>query len=109
MKKLNNEEVMLLEALALLEANLINKAFNISEARGLMHLSNALTSFEQNFIVKKYGEVVVSMCSEYRVFLIELLKLIREPHRDTVLNEVLIPKVKSITDEDIFSVYGPKA
>lgn len=101
---LNEKDVLLLESLAISEAELINKAFAISEARGLLHFSNAITSFEEHFIKSKYGNIIKSFCSEYRTFIIKLLLHIDDKYNETVIGEILIPKVRAVNDEEMFKI-----
>lgn len=102
-KILELKEFVLLESLASQEAEIINKFFSISEAAGLMMLSNSLTSFEDGFIKPKYGNVINSFCSEYRTFIISLLKNINENHIHIAFSEILIHKVKKINDIEMLT------
>ena len=104
MKILTNEEVSLLKELAIGEAGLINIGFNESKHLGLMFLSNALTSFEENYLKPRYGKIITSFSSEYRVLLIEIIKNIDDLYKDEVLSEVLIPKVKRIGDAEVLEI-----
>jgi len=104
MRILNEEEVSLLKELAIGEAGLINIGFKESKHLGLMFLSNALTSFEENYLKPKYGNIITSFSSEYRVLLIEILKNIDDLYKNEVLCEVLIPKVKRIGDEEALTI-----
>lgn len=102
MKILNEEEVNLLKELAIGEAGLINIGFNESKHLGLMFLSNALTSFEENYLKPRYGNIITSFSSEYRVLLVEILKNIDDLYKSDILSEILIPKVKKISEEEAF-------
>ena len=104
MKILNNEETELLKYLASLEATMINKSFKKSNEFGLVMLSNALTSFKDNYLNELYGNIVPSMNSEHRVFIVELLKLVEDEYKDEVLSELLIPKIKDIGDIELLNI-----
>lgn len=104
MKILSQSEVEQLKELVFMEAELINLAFSRSQSYGLMILSNILTSFKELYLTKTYGDVIPSMCTEYRVFIVELLKLISDDYKENVLSELLIPKVKEINDEELLDL-----
>jgi len=105
MRILDPEEVALLELAAQQEVTLINMGFkNVSEASGLLFLRNAITMFEKEIIKKRYGLVINSMCTEYRVFLVELLKGIDEEYKIVAFGEVLRPKIKDIEDEELLEI-----
>jgi hypothetical protein len=93
MKILNETEVAELKKLAFIEAEMINKSFNQSENFGLIMLSNTLTDFKQNYLNSKYGDILLPLCSEYRVFLINILDLIEKSYRSIALKELLNPSI----------------
>ena len=80
MKILTIKEQKLIEQLVELEVSNINYSFGVSEILGKYMLANAITSFETNYINKVYGNVVLCMCSEYRHFIITLLKNINKKY-----------------------------
>ncbi len=94
----------LIEGLALSETQLINYAFSLSDIKGILCLSNAITSFKQLYLEDRYGKIVFSMCTEYRLFVIELLKNIDEHKKDIAVKEVLVPTIGDVTDEQLFAL-----
>lgn len=104
MKILAEEDVLLLKTLAGSEAENINMAFNLSDTTGLVFLSNSITSFQDIYLKKIYGVIVFSMCSEYRTFIIELLKNIKSDYQHTALSELLVPQIKKINDEELILI-----
>lgn len=101
MKILTPDDVLLIEKLVSMEAKQINRSFLISDTLGKYMLSNALTSFRQNYVKKVYGDVIFSMCSEYRHFVIKLLLAIDKKYYEIALSEILLPEIHSITDEQM--------
>jgi hypothetical protein len=108
LKILSNEEIIQLKELAKSEAGLINMGFKESKHLGLVFLSNSLTSFEENYLKPKYGEVLTSFSTEYRVLVVEILKNIDDAFKNEALREILLPKVKRFTNEDVFKILKEK-
>jgi hypothetical protein len=104
MKILTQDEVIEIEKLAASEIENIHKAFQLSEALGLLMLSNAITSFEETFVKKKYGNVVLSMCSEYRHLIISLIELVDDKYKGIVIKEIIHPQLKKVTDKEVFEL-----
>ncbi len=99
MRVINEEELALLKELVRMEIELIHKGFECSNEYGLALLSNAIASFKDNYLRAKYGEIIPSMCSEYRIFIVEILKQISTEYKEIVLSELLMPKVYEIRDK----------
>lgn len=104
MKLLTQLEYDLLCSLASKEAEIINLGFSKSEDIGILHLSNALTMFEKSYVIPNYGEVLLGMCSEYRVLVVEILKRIKEEYIRAAIDEVIFPKIGKVTDEEISKI-----
>lgn len=93
----------LIEQLAELDAQGVNYAFSFSEALGLTYLSNSITEYT-NLLIKKHGNIVLSYSSEYRTYIIELLKKVDDEYKKDVLSELVNPKLKRITNEELFEI-----
>lgn len=104
MQILSENEVLLIKTLAINEASLINKGFKTSLNLGFMFLSNSLTSFEENYLKPKYGNIIVNFSSEYRVLVLEILKNIDDLYKSEALSEILIPKVRRIGNEEAINI-----
>jgi len=85
---LSTQELEQINQLADMEANLINMGFNNSKVNGILFLRNSIESFE-NFLKNKYGNIVISMSSHYRFFIINLLKKIEDKNLPIVHKELL--------------------
>ncbi len=105
MSQLGDLDKILLEGLALSEAQLINMAFNLSEDQGKVHLSNAIDSFKDIYLKDTSSEVIFSLSTEYRFFIMELLKNINVVHRDIAVKDVLVPTIGDVTDNDLFVMF----
>lgn len=105
MKILTNQEVELLKIAAQQDASIINLAFEKNSAEiALIVLSNCLTSFEEKFLKVIYGDVVLSCCSEYRTYVVNLLSSINEENQAIVLKELMIPTINKISDEELYEL-----
>ena len=104
MKILHSEEMKQLTSLAKNEASLINLGFTKSIALGLLFLSNALNSFEESYLKPKYGNIITSFSSEYRILVIEILKNIDDDFKIDALKEVILPKVKRFTNKNVLKI-----
>jgi len=93
-----------LDELLQMECDMINRFFDRSEAAGVAMLGNSLKSFRENYLVKKYGDVIPGMCSEYRVFIVGVLKGIKEEYQPTALSNILIPKAKQLGDAELLKI-----
>lgn len=96
MNKLSKEQVNNIELLASLDGKGINLAFSYSNTMGLGQLSSSITDFK-NFLERKYGEIVFSMCGEYRIYITKLLERIEDKYKENVISELISPKVKEMT------------
>lgn len=101
MKVLSDDDKELLDSLVLNELVIIEKGFLISEFTGKVFLQNAITDFKKIHLKAKYGEIIPSMCMEYRYFIIGLLKGIKEEYKSNAVQEVLIPTVGAISTDEL--------
>lgn len=105
MKLINKTTLDIIEGLALSEAQFINSAFKLSKSRGLLHFSNAVTSFKRNFLKSVYGDdVIFSLCTEYGFFIIQILKNIDNCFMELTLRDLIIPVLYDITDKDLIVI-----
>ena len=81
MKILSQEDTDLLTTLANNEIVVIEKGFAISEFIGKVFLSNAINDFKNIHLKAKYGDIIPSMCTEYRLFIFKLLENIKNELR----------------------------
>lgn len=102
MKILDEKTIGELTQLAQMEADIINKCFEKSQKLGLTMLNNSIGSFAENYLKKIYGNIVLSMCSEYRFFILELTKIIDKKFQDAVISELLIPQARTLKDTELF-------
>lgn len=109
MKILTNEDTALLDFLIKSEVELIEKGFKISEYTGKVFLSNAMTDFKDGHLKAKYGAIIPSMCTEYRYFIIGLLKELKGEFRDLAIQEVLIPTVGAVSTDELLKALNDTA
>lgn len=100
---LSTKQKELIEQLAVIDAQGIDYSFGISELLGLSFLSNSITGYT-NLLIKKHGDIVLSYSSEYRTYIIELLKNVDDKYKKNIMSELINPKVKRITDEELFEI-----
>jgi len=79
-----------IDELCTMECEVINEAFRISEKRGLLHLKDAIHSFEAH-LVSSSGPFVKGMSIEYRGFIISILSKIEPKFLPASIKEVLFP------------------
>lgn len=103
MHKLSSEHVNTIDLLAQLDSQAINKAFNISNTLGLGLLSSSITDYS-NFLEKKHGEIVLSFCGEYRIYITKLLEKIDDKYKESVISELISPKVKEMTGMEFLQI-----
>lgn len=103
MNKLSKEQVNNIELLASLDGKGINLAFSYSNTMGLGQLSSSITDFK-NFLERKYGEIVFSMCGEYRIYITKLLERIEDKYKESVISELISPKVKEMTGVEFLEI-----
>lgn len=103
MHKLTQEEVEIIETLALLDSQAINIAFGISNTLGLGQLSSSITDYS-NMLRKMHGDIVLSYSSEYRTYIIKLLEQIDDSYKASVISELINPKVKSMTGLEFIEI-----
>ena len=95
MKRLDENIMKELNQLITTEVKIINKCFFISQELGLAMLNNSINSFVDIYIKEKYGDVVLAMCSEYRVFIVGLAREIDDKYQDVVVSTLLIPRTNA--------------
>lgn len=100
---LSTKQKELIQQLAVVDAQGIDYFFGISELLGLSFVSNSITGYT-NLLIKKHGDIVLSYSSEYRTYIIELLKNVDDEYKKNVMSELINPKVKRITDEELFEI-----
>mgnify|MGYP000013371397 FL=1 len=103
MHKLSQEQVNMINLLAQLDSQAINHAFSISNNLGLGQLSSSITDYS-NFLKKKYGEIVLSYCGEYRIYIIKLLEKIDDEFKSEAMSELISPKVKQMTGVEFLEI-----
>lgn len=109
MKVLNEDDKELLDLLVKSELEIIEKGFSISEFTGKVFLQNAIRDFKNIHLKAKYGEIIPSMCMEYRYFIIGLLKGIKEEYKSNAVHEVLIPTVGAISTDELLKALNDTA
>lgn len=105
MKIISIEEQQEIEKLVSMETGLIAKGFSLSTDMGLLFFLNAIRSFEENYIKPVYGDIILGMCTEYRVFLVGLLMQVPEQYKDIVFGHLLSSKRARVSDEDLFGIF----
>ena len=108
MKVLSQDEKDLLDILVKNEIEVIEKGFLISEFMGKLFLSNSISDFKNIHLNAKYGEIIPAMCMEYRYFIIELLKKIKDEYRDVATREVIVPTIGNIETEKLLKILKEK-
>lgn len=103
MQKLSKEHVNLIELLTQLDSKAINNAFSASSTLGLGLLSSSITDFS-NFLRKKHGDIVLSFCGEYRIYITKLLEKIEDEYKESVISELLSPQVKKMTGVEFLEI-----
>lgn len=108
MKILTENDCELLDMLIKSELEIIEKGFLVSDFTGKVFLSNSINDFKNIHLYAKYGDIIPSICTEYRYFIIGLLKNINEKFRTTSIQEVLIPTVGNLPTEELLKVFENK-
>lgn len=101
MKKLSQKEVELLTILANKELEVIEKGFTISEFMGKVFLTNAINDFKNIHLKAKYGDIIPSMCTEYRLFIFKILENIKDEYRGLAIKEVIVPTIGEFETKDL--------
>lgn len=105
---ITDEHKKQLDELINMEVEHINRGFQINLKLGKYYVSNAISSFKNNYLKKVYGNVIPQLSTEYRTFLIGLLVGINDEYKPHALSEVLIPTVKEINDQDLLKIFDIK-
>lgn len=101
MKILSQEDTDLLTTLANNEIVVIEKGFVISEFMGKLFLSNAINDFKNIHLKAKYGDIIPSMCTEYRLFIFKILENIKDEYRGLAIKEVIVPTIGEFETKDL--------
>ena len=104
MKKLTELDIVLLDNLIKSELEIIEKGFMISEMLGKVFLSNAINEFKDVYLKNKYGEIIPSMSTEYRYFILGILKTINDEFKELVIQEVLIPTIGKVPTDELLKI-----
>ena len=104
MKKLTELDIVLLVNLIKSELEIIEKGFMISEMLGKVFLSNAINEFKDIYLKNKYGEIIPSMSTEYRYFILGILKTINDEFKELVIQEVLIPTIGKVPTDELLKI-----
>lgn len=94
---LSEEDKELLNCLILSELTIIETGFSISQFSGKVFLQNAINDFKEIHLKSKYGDIIPSMCTEYRYFIIGLLKNIKNEYKEFAVREVILPTIGTVT------------
>lgn len=108
MKVLTYEEIELLDILIKSELEIIEKGFCISELMGKLFLQNAITDFKENYLKKRYGDIIPALSTEYRYFILGLLKEIKDEYRDITTRFILVPEFGNISTEELIKFLNLK-
>ena len=88
-------------SLVQMELEVIEKGFQISEFMGKIFLTNAINEFKNVYLKQKYGNIIPSMSTEYRFFIIHILKNIKDEYRGLAVKEVISPTIGEFETEDL--------
>ncbi len=100
MRLLDERTIEELDILIKMESDHINRGFAISEELGRIFLSNSLTSFIDIYLKVLYKIAIIpAMSTEYRYFIIGILKSLDDACRDIAILEVLIPSIGKVETE----------
>lgn len=101
MNILSSADKKLLLSLIEIELEVIEKGFQISELMGNVFLANAINEFKNVYLKQKYGNIIPSMCTEYRFFIIHILKNIKDEYRGLATKEVIVPTIGEFETKDL--------
>lgn len=104
MIELTNEIIKELDTLIENEVSLIEFGFNKSELLGKVYIGNSISSFVENYLNRKYGNVAPQLSAEYRYFIIGILNNISQEFKEIALKEVLIPTVRNVGNTELLQV-----
>jgi hypothetical protein len=99
MQTLTQEHMEMLKLQAQIESQFVNQAHEHSKEFGEIVLSNAITDFKLEYLKPRYGDIIPSMSTEYRTFIIELLLGIDDRFKGDATAFVLMPKFLILTDD----------
>lgn len=101
MKQLTELDTVLIDHLVKSELEIIEKGFMLSEMIGKVFLSNAINEFRDVYLKNKYGEIIPSMSTEYRYFILGILKKVKDEFKESVIQEVLIPTIGVVSTDEL--------
>lgn len=105
MKILDENDIELLDIMVKNEIEFIHKGFKVSELLGKLFISNSISSFVNNHLKNTHGkEILPQFSSEYRYFIVGLLKNINDEFKEVVTREILIPTVKKTNNEELLTI-----
>jgi len=104
MKLLTDNDKILLDKLIEMDIVFIEKGFKISDFTGRLFLQNSINSFKNEYLRKIYGDCIFSFSTEYRYFIIGLLKNIDDKYKDSALSEVLIATTGYVTSDELLKI-----
>lgn len=101
MKQLTELDTVLIDHLVKSELEIIEKGFMLSEMMGKVFLSNAINEFRDVYLRTKYGEIIPSMSTEYRYFILGILKKVKDEFKECAIQEVLIPTIGVVSTDEL--------
>lgn len=106
MQVLTPEHIETLKMLAQRESSIVNLAYAHNKEFGDIFLSNSITDFKEEYLKRQYGDVIPSMSTEYRFFIIQLLDGVEEKYKADALAFVLKPSFEVKTEELLKALNG---
>lgn len=101
MKVLTLEDTQLLNSLIESELKLIETGFSVSSFVGKIFLQNTITSFKENYLESVYGKIIPALSTEYRYFIIGILKNIRDEYKELAISEVIVPAIGRVNTDTL--------
>lgn len=99
MQVLTPEHMKMLKLLAQRESSIVNLAYAHNKEFGEIFLSNSITDFKEEYLKQQYGDVIPSMSTEYRFFILQLLDGVEEKYKADAIAFVLKPSFEAKTEE----------
>lgn len=108
MKVLTVNDLKLLNICIKNELELIEKGFEISELTGKLFLQNAISDFKESYLRRTYGNIVPALSTEYRYFIVGILKGLKDEYRDVATTYILIPEFGDVSNDILFEALSNK-
>lgn len=109
MDKITKKDFELLDVLIKNELLFIENGFIVSDFVGKLFLQNSLTDFKENYLKNKYGEIIYSMSSEYRYFIIGILEGLASNNRSSSIRDLITnSNLNSVSTMDLLSLLKNK-